>query len=123
MVAESDKADADRTVGTIRLRNEELRKNYDQVILQNDHRMNVDDHVREMTEMKRLLGSVGSLLVSLVLRDLSDELSEKHAGEMQLLLRRVQVKSMAVPESSRCLPLGSGRGEEKCSIAIDEHAW
>ena len=67
MVAESDKADADRTVGTIRLRNEELRKNYDQVILQNDHRMHVDDHVQEMTEMKRLLGSIGSLLVSLVL--------------------------------------------------------
>ena len=59
ILAESDKADADRTVGTIRLRNEELRKNYEQVILENDHRMHVDDHVREMTEMKRLLGSIG----------------------------------------------------------------
>ena len=122
MVAESDKADADRTVGTVRLRNEELRKNYDQVILQNDHRMHVDDHVREMTEMKRLLGSIGSLLVSLVLPDLSDELSEKHAGEMQVLLRRVQVNSVTISESSRCLPLGCRRGEKKCTIAIDEHA-
>jgi hypothetical protein len=61
MVAESEKSEADRTVETIRIRNEELRKKYEQSIIDNDHRIHVDDHIREMNEMKRLTSSIDSL--------------------------------------------------------------
>lgn len=74
MLAESEKIDADRCLETIRLRNDELRKKYEQLIFDNDHRIHLEDHVRELTEMKRLTG----------------ELSEKHAHEMQLLLQRIK---------------------------------
>ncbi|CAF0976224.1 unnamed protein product [Rotaria sp. Silwood1] len=74
MIIESEKTEADRLLKTIRIKNEELRKQYEQLIIDNDHRMHVEDHVREINEMKRL----------------TDELSKKHASEMQLLLRRIQ---------------------------------
>ncbi|CAF1128948.1 unnamed protein product [Rotaria sordida] len=74
MIIESEKTEADRLLETMRIKNEELRKNYEKLIMDNDHRIHVDDHVREISEMKRL----------------TDELSKKHASEMQLLLRRVQ---------------------------------
>jgi predicted metal-dependent hydrolase len=57
MIVESEKTEADRTLETVRIRNEELRKKYEQLIIDNDHRMHVEDHVREITEMKRLTGS------------------------------------------------------------------
>ena len=60
MIAESEKSDADRTLETIRIRNEELRKKYEQLIIDNDHRIHVEDHVREMNEMKRLTGSMNA---------------------------------------------------------------
>jgi hypothetical protein len=56
MIVESEKTEGDRTVETIRIRNEELRKKYDQLIMDNDHRIHVEDHVREIAEMKRLTG-------------------------------------------------------------------
>ncbi|CAF3413939.1 unnamed protein product [Rotaria sp. Silwood1] len=74
MIIESEKTEADRLLKTMRIKNEELRKQYEQLIIDNDHRMHVEDHVREINEMKRL----------------TDELSKKHASEMQLLLRRIQ---------------------------------
>ena len=58
MIVESEKSDADRTVETVRIRNEELRKKYEQLFLENDHRIDLDDHVREMNELKRLTGSL-----------------------------------------------------------------
>ena len=92
MVAESEKTEADRTLETIRMRNDDLRKKYEQLIIDNDHRIHVDEHVREMNEMKRLTSSIDlhshpthSFSFSL------DDLSEKHASEMQLLLHRVKV--------------------------------
>ncbi|CAF2411488.1 unnamed protein product [Rotaria sp. Silwood2] len=74
MVIESEKTEVDRLLETMRIKNEDLRKQYEQLIIDNDHRMHVEDHVREINEMKRLI----------------DELIKKHASEMQLLLRRVQ---------------------------------
>jgi len=56
MIAESEKVDADRTLETIRLRNDDLRKKYEQLILDNDHRIHLEDHMRELTEMRRLTG-------------------------------------------------------------------
>ena len=56
MIIESEKTEADRTLGTIRIRNEELRKKYEQLIMDNDHRIHIEDHVRELNEMKRLTG-------------------------------------------------------------------
>ncbi|CAF4431020.1 unnamed protein product, partial [Adineta steineri] len=75
MIVENEKTEGDRTLATIRIKNEELRKKYEQSIIDGDHRIHVEDHVREVNEMKRI----------------TDELSEKHASEMQILLRRVQV--------------------------------
>lgn len=63
MIVESEKSDADRTVETIRIRNEELRKKYEQLIVDNDHRIHVDEHVRELNEMRRLTGEIGSFFV------------------------------------------------------------
>ncbi|UJR21266.1 hypothetical protein I4U23_024361 [Adineta vaga] len=79
MIVESEKTEGDRTLEMIRIKNEELRKKYEELIIENDHRIHVEEHVREMNEMKRL----------------TDELSEKHASEMQLLLRRVQDAEVA----------------------------
>jgi predicted metal-dependent hydrolase len=56
MIVESEKTEADRTLETIRIKNEELRKKYEQLIMDNDHRIHVEDHVRELNEMKRLTG-------------------------------------------------------------------
>ncbi len=61
MIAESEKTEADRTLETIRMRNDDLRKKYEQLIIDNDHRIHVDEHVREMNEMKRLTSSIGLL--------------------------------------------------------------
>jgi hypothetical protein len=58
MIAESEKTEADRTLETIRMRNDELRKKYEQLIIDNDHRIHVDEHIREMNEMKRLTSSI-----------------------------------------------------------------
>jgi len=66
MIIESEKTEADRTVETIRIRNEELRKKYEQLIMDNDHRIHLDDHVREINEMKRLTGSIYSLFYLLI---------------------------------------------------------
>ncbi len=56
MIIESEKTEADHSLETIRIRNEELRKKYEQLIMDNDHRIHLDDHIREMNEMKRLTG-------------------------------------------------------------------
>lgn len=56
MILESEKAESDRLLETMRIRNEELRKKYEQSILENNHRIHVEDHVREVSEMKRLTG-------------------------------------------------------------------
>jgi hypothetical protein len=56
MIIESEKTEGYRTLETFRIRNEELRKKYEQLIIDNDHRMHVEDHVREINEMKRITG-------------------------------------------------------------------
>lgn len=64
MVVESEKSEGDRTVETLRIRNEELRRKYEQLIIDNDHRIHVEDHVRELNEMKRLTGRIPHLSLS-----------------------------------------------------------
>jgi hypothetical protein len=61
MIIESEKTEADHSLETIRIRNEELRKKYEQLIMDNDHRIHLEDHIREMNEMKRLTGLFHSL--------------------------------------------------------------
>lgn len=56
MIVETEKTEGDRTLETIRIKNEELRKKYEQIVVENDHRIHVEDHVREINEMKRLTG-------------------------------------------------------------------
>ncbi|CAF4700539.1 unnamed protein product, partial [Rotaria magnacalcarata] len=48
MVIESEKTEADRLVQNMRIKNEELRNKYEQSIIDNDHRIHVEDHVREI---------------------------------------------------------------------------
>ncbi|CAF4499406.1 unnamed protein product, partial [Didymodactylos carnosus] len=74
LLIESERTETDKNLETVRLKNQDLTRRYEQLMVANDHRINVDEHVREISEMKRL----------------TDELSEKHASEMHLLLRRVQ---------------------------------
>lgn len=63
MVLESEKSEGDRTIETLRIRNEELRRKYEQLIIDNDHRIHVEEHVREMNEMKRLTGKTQTFLL------------------------------------------------------------
>lgn len=68
-------------------------------MLDNNHRIHVQEHVYEISEMKRLTGPFLARFhhcqfISVVLHMISDELSEKHAHEMRSLLRRVQVKDI-----------------------------
>lgn len=58
MIIENEKAEADRLVKATRIKNEELTKKYEQLIIDNDHRMHVEDHVREISEMKRVTGLI-----------------------------------------------------------------
>lgn len=55
-IVESEKTECDRIVETIRIRNEDLKRKYEQLMLENNHRMSVHEHVQEITEMKRLTG-------------------------------------------------------------------
>ena len=94
MIVESEKTDADRILDTIRMKNEDLRRKYDQLMMDNNHRIHVQEHVNEIGEMKRLTGSLvrSQFFPALMHRLLlPDQLSEKHAHEMEVLLRRVQV--------------------------------
>ena len=56
MIVESEKTENERTLETIRIRNEELKRKYDQLMLDNTHRIHVQEHVQEISEMKRLTG-------------------------------------------------------------------
>lgn len=58
LIAEAEKTEADRALETLRLRNEDLRRKYEQLMLDNNHRIHVQEHVYEMSEMKRLTGSI-----------------------------------------------------------------
>ena len=57
MIVESEKTEADRILDTIRMKNEDLRRKYDQLMMDNNHRIHVQEHVHEIGEMKRLTGS------------------------------------------------------------------
>ncbi|CAF1317990.1 unnamed protein product [Rotaria magnacalcarata] len=74
MIVENEKTENDRILETIRMRNEDLKRKNDHLVMDSNHRIHVQEHVHEISEMKRL----------------TDELSEKHAHEMELVLRRVQ---------------------------------
>lgn len=53
---ENEKNEAQRTVEKLRMKNEELRLKYDQLLIGNDSRIDVNDHIREITESKRSFG-------------------------------------------------------------------
>ncbi len=94
LIVESEKTESDRILETIRIRNEDLKRKYEQLMLDNNHRIHIQEHMQEINEMKRLTGYIQFISFSFNFSKsfFLDELSEKHAHEMQLLLRRVQVK-------------------------------
>ena len=57
LIVESEKSESDRVLETIRLRNEDLKRKYDQLMLDNSHRIHVQEHMQEISEMKRLTGT------------------------------------------------------------------
>jgi hypothetical protein len=56
MIAESEKTESDRILETIRIRHDDLKRKYDQLMLDNNHRIHVQEHIQEIGEMKRLTG-------------------------------------------------------------------
>ena len=56
MLIENEKSENDQLLETLRIRNEDLRRKYEQSILENNHRIHVQEHVHEISEMKRLTG-------------------------------------------------------------------
>jgi hypothetical protein len=57
LIVESEKTESDRVLETIRLRNEDLKRKYEQLMLDNNHRIHIQEHMQEITEMKRLTGT------------------------------------------------------------------
>ena len=94
LIVESEKSESDRILETIRIRNEDLKRKYEQLMLDNNHRIHIQEHVREISEMKRLTGGIFHRVFFNKEKSAFrlDELSEKHANELQILLRRVQVE-------------------------------
>lgn len=95
LLIETEKAENDRILETFRIRNEDLRRKYEQILRENDHRISIAEHINEVNEMKHLTGSRRNLLrrqwENSLLSYFLDELSEKHGREMFQLLRRIQV--------------------------------
>lgn len=58
MIVESEKVENDRILETIRIRNGDLKRRYDQLLIDNNHRIHVQEHVQEIGEMKRLTGYI-----------------------------------------------------------------
>jgi hypothetical protein len=61
LVVESEKTEGDRILETIRIRNEDLRRKYEQMMMDNTHRIHVQEHIYEMSELKRLTGVLFAL--------------------------------------------------------------
>ena len=92
MIVENEKTESDRIRQTIQMRNEDLKRKYDQLMIDNNHRINIQEHIQEISEMKRLTGLNSNLYFFILYFSFSiDELSNKHVNEIQTLLRRVQV--------------------------------
>jgi predicted metal-dependent hydrolase len=58
MIVDNEKIEADRLLETMRIRNEDLRRKYEQLMMDNNHRIHVQEHMHEINEMKRLTGSM-----------------------------------------------------------------
>ncbi len=56
LIVESEKTESDQILETIRIRNEDLKRKYEQLMLDNNHRIHIQEHVQEISEMKRLTG-------------------------------------------------------------------
>jgi hypothetical protein len=97
LIVESEKTEGDRILETIRIRNDDLKRKYEQLMLDNNHRIHIQEHIQEISEMKRLTGLISSISYNSLNFLPVDELSEKHANEMQILLRRVQVTLIKTP--------------------------
>ena len=74
MIVEREKLDQERTIETLRMKNEDLRRQIDRITIENDQKISLNEHLNEIDELKRLL----------------DESNEKHQRENELLLRRVR---------------------------------
>jgi hypothetical protein len=58
LIVESEKTESDRILETIRIRNEDLKRKYEQLMLDNNHRIHIQEHMQEINEMKRLTGYI-----------------------------------------------------------------
>lgn len=56
LIVESEKTESDHILETIRMKNDDLKRKYEQVMLDNNHRIHIQEHVSEISEMKRLTG-------------------------------------------------------------------
>ena len=56
LIVESEKTEGDRILETIRIRNDDLKRKYEQLMLDNNHRIHIQEHVQEISDMKRLTG-------------------------------------------------------------------
>ncbi len=56
LIVENEKTESDRILDTIRIRNEDLKRKYEQLMLDNNHRIHIQEHLQEINEMKRLTG-------------------------------------------------------------------
>ncbi len=91
LIVENEKTESDHTLETIRIKNDDLKRKYEQIMIDNNHRIHIQEHVQEISEMKRLTGQFVFFSINFFYFIFLDELSEKHANEMHTLLRRVQV--------------------------------
>jgi hypothetical protein len=58
LIVENEKSESDRILETIRIRNEDLKRKYEQLMMDNNHRIHIQEHVQEISEMKRLTGLI-----------------------------------------------------------------
>ena len=70
LIVENEKTESDRILETIRMRNDDLKRKYEKLMLENNHRIHIQEHIQEISEMKRLTGSIsiiGNLLLNIFL--------------------------------------------------------
>jgi hypothetical protein len=56
LIVENEKTESDHTLETIRIKNDDLKRKYEQIMIDNNHRIHIQEHVQEISEMKRLTG-------------------------------------------------------------------
>mgnify|MGYP000524807635 CR=1 FL=1 len=56
IMIENEKTENGQALETFRIRNEDLKRKYEQLMIDNKHRIHVQEHIQEISQMKRLTG-------------------------------------------------------------------